>query len=33
MGNILGIDVKSVCGFFTRKSKMPSKMAVKTSIV
>ena len=32
MGNLLGLDTKSVCGFFTRKSKMASKMAAKTSI-
>ena len=31
MGNLLGLDTKSVCGFFTRKSKMTSKMAAKTS--
>ena len=32
MGNLLGLSAKSVCGFFTRKSKMTSKMAAKTSI-
>ena len=32
MGNLLGLDAKSVSGFFTRKSKMTSKMAAKTSI-
>ena len=32
MGNRLGLGTKSVCGFFTRKSKMTSKMAAKTSI-
>ena len=31
MGNLLGLGVKSLCGFFTRKSKMTSKMAAKTS--
>ena len=32
MGNLLGLSAESVCGFFTRKSKMTSKMAAKTSI-
>ena len=32
MGNLLGLSAESVCGFFTRKSKMTSKMATKTSI-
>ena len=31
MGNLLGLGTKSVCGFFTRKSKMTSKMATNTS--
>ena len=31
MGNLLGLSAESVCGFFTRKSKMTSKMAAKTS--
>ena len=32
MGNLLGLGTKSGCGFFTRKSKMTSKMAAKMSI-
>ena len=32
MGNLLGLGAKSVCGFFTHKSKMTSKMAAKPSI-
>ena len=32
MCNLLGLGAKFVCGFFTRKSKMTSKMAAKTSI-
>ena len=31
MGNLLGLGTKYVCGFFTWKSKMTSKMAAKTS--
>ena len=32
MGNLLGLHAKFVCGFFTRKSKITSKMAAKTSV-
>ena len=32
MDNLLGLSAKSVCGFFPRKSKMTSKMAIKSSI-
>ena len=32
MDNLLGLGAKSVCGFFSMKSKMTSEMAVKTSI-
>ena len=32
MENLLGLGAKSVCGFFPRKSKMTSKMVVKTPI-
>ena len=32
MGNLLGLGAKSVCGFFTRESKIISRMAAKMPI-
>ena len=32
MDNLLGLGAKSVCGFFTHKFKMTSKMATKPSL-